>query len=62
MYVLTIVGFTVWFAYGFLNGDWPIMISNAICGAIAGFILAMKLMPQAKKEAVADTLTPDTEG
>jgi MtN3 and saliva related transmembrane protein len=58
MYVLTVSGFAVWLAYGALNGDWPIIISNAICGAFSGFILLMKLLPQHKKEAVADTLTP----
>jgi MtN3 and saliva related transmembrane protein len=58
MYVLTVTGFVAWFGYGFLNGDWPIMISNAICGAFAAFILTMKLLPKTAKDEVADTLTP----
>ena len=58
MYVITVTGFIAWLAYGVLLGQWAIIVQNVICLCLSSFILAMKLLPQRKKEAVADALTP----
>ncbi len=54
MYLLTVVGFTAWTTYGVMLHQWPIVGSNSICLMLSSFILAMKLLPQRTKEAVAD--------
>ena len=58
MYLLTVAGFALWLAYGILLRQWPLMLSNGICLALAGFILCMKLLPAREKQAVADALDP----
>jgi len=58
MYLLTVTGFALWLGYGVASGQWPIVISNAICLALAGFILLMKLLPRRDKEKVADAIDP----
>jgi MtN3 and saliva related transmembrane protein len=45
MYALTVTGFALWFTYGVLLGDWPLMVTNGVSGLMAAFILAMKLLP-----------------
>jgi MtN3 and saliva related transmembrane protein len=57
-YVLTCTGFTLWTIYGLLIGAWPVIVTNAVCLMLAGFILTMKLLPQRKKNKVADILDP----
>jgi MtN3 and saliva related transmembrane protein len=57
-YALTVTGFALWFAYGVLLGQWPLMVTNAICCALAGFILLMKLLPVRGKDAVAEAIDP----
>jgi len=59
MYLITVVGFACWTAYGVLLGEWPIIVTNSICLTLSGFILVMKLLPQREKEAVADALDPE---
>ena len=59
MYALTVLGFSLWLAYGILERQWPLVGSNSICLALSAFILLMKLLPQNQKEKVADTLAPD---
>jgi MtN3 and saliva related transmembrane protein len=39
-------------------GAWPLIVTNAVCLALAAFILLMRILPQRKKEAVADLLDP----
>ncbi|WP_424813454.1 SemiSWEET family sugar transporter [Roseococcus sp. YIM B11640] len=58
MYALTVTGFALWLAYGAVLGQWPIMITNAICLLLAAFILTMKLLPPKKKDAVAKAIDP----
>lgn len=58
MYALTVTGFALWLAYGVMLGAWPLILTNGICLLLAAFILAMKLLPQRSKEAVAETLDP----
>lgn len=59
MYALTVTGFGLWLAYGVLLGQWPLIVTNALCLLMSAFILVMSLLPQRKKDAVADVLDPD---
>lgn len=43
MFLLTVTGFTLWTTYGVLLGSWPITVSNAVCLALSGVILWLKL-------------------
>ena len=58
MWILSTVAFAVWTAYGVLLREWPIIIPNAVCLLLAGFILALKLMPRHKRDAIADAVAP----
>ena len=57
-YGLTVTAFALWLAYGWFRSDWPLLVSNGICFVLSGFILIMKLLPQAQKEAVSDLIDP----
>lgn len=59
MYAVTVIGFALWLAYGALRVEWPLIVTNAVCLGLSGFILTMKLLPQTKKNEVADALRPD---
>lgn len=56
MYAVTVLGFTLWTAYGAMQMAWPIIASNSICLILSAFILTMKLLPQRGKEKVADAV------
>ncbi|MFN3671503.1 MAG: SemiSWEET family sugar transporter [Bosea sp. (in: a-proteobacteria)] len=56
MYVITTIGFLLWLIYGIMKGEWPLIITNAICFLLAGFILAMTLASPKQKAAVSDAL------
>ncbi|MCJ7597342.1 MAG: SemiSWEET transporter [Methyloceanibacter sp.] len=43
MYVAFAAGVAFWLLFGYLIGNWPIMISNAITLALALAIVGMKL-------------------
>lgn len=58
MYALTTAGFLLWTAYGIAQGQWPLILTNAICLIFASFILVMTLLSPAKKDAVADAIEP----
>jgi MtN3 and saliva related transmembrane protein len=58
MYGLTVLGFAAWTSYGVMLAQWPLVASNSICFLLSAFILAMTLLPRAKKNAVADAVTP----
>jgi MtN3 and saliva related transmembrane protein len=61
-YAITVLGFALWFTYGLLMGAWAIIVTNGVCGALAAFILVMKLLPPAGKAAIANALTPARNG
>jgi MtN3 and saliva related transmembrane protein len=42
MYLVTVSGFCLWIAYGVLIASWPVAVSNAICLAMSGAVLALK--------------------
>jgi MtN3 and saliva related transmembrane protein len=58
MYIITVVGFSLWLAYGLLLWQWPLILTNGICLLLSGFILIMKLLPRHRREAVAAALDP----
>ena len=58
MYALRTLAIGLWLAYGLILGQWPLIATNAVCLALSGFILAMKLLPRRHREAVADALDP----
>jgi MtN3 and saliva related transmembrane protein len=58
MYSVTVAGFALWTAYGVMLAQWPLIITNAVCLVLSGFILLMTLLPRRQKEKVADTLDP----
>ena len=58
MYVITVIGFSLWLTYGLLLGQWPLILTNGICLALSAFILVMKLLPRHQKEKVAEALDP----
>jgi MtN3 and saliva related transmembrane protein len=60
MYAVTVIGFALWLGYGLLLGALPLIVTNGICLLLSGFILAMKLLPRERREAVADALDPET--
>ena len=58
MYAVTVTGFALWTVYGVLLGQLPLILTNALCLLLSGFILVMKLLPRREKEAIADALDP----
>ncbi|MFC7475926.1 SemiSWEET family sugar transporter [Dankookia sp. GCM10030260] len=58
MYAVTVVGFSLWLAYGVLLWQWPLMITNGVCLVLSAFILLMKVLPRPQKEKVAEVLDP----
>lgn len=42
MYLVTVTGFSLWIGYGVLIGSWPVAISNCVCLAMSGAVLALK--------------------
>lgn len=58
MYGITVAGFALWLAYGWLLGQWPLIVTNGTCLLLAGFILAMKLASPRRKAAIAQALDP----
>jgi MtN3 and saliva related transmembrane protein len=58
MYVLTVLGFSLWTTYGILLTQWPLILTNGICLALSAFILTLKILPDSQKRAVADAVEP----
>lgn len=44
MYSLFTLGVALWLIYGVMLGAWPIIVANAITLALAGVVLALKLI------------------
>lgn len=59
MYGITVLGFALWFAFGIMKAEWPIIITNGVCLLLSAFILTMTVLPHAEKDAVAEVLDPD---
>jgi len=43
MYTVTVIGFALWFIFGILRQEWPIILTNSACFFLAGYILYRKL-------------------
>ncbi len=42
-YTMLFVGLALWTVYGFIRGDVPVILGNAIAGVLCGVILGIKL-------------------
>jgi MtN3 and saliva related transmembrane protein len=42
MYAITVTGFALWIAYGWLTRSWPVVGANSVCLALSAAILALK--------------------
>ena len=42
MYVVTVIGFALWIAYGVMIGKWPIVGANAVCLVMSAAILVLR--------------------
>jgi MtN3 and saliva related transmembrane protein len=49
MYTLFCTGVALWLVYGWMLGQWPIVIANGVTLALAGTILAMALRARAAR-------------
>ncbi|MFN3474558.1 MAG: SemiSWEET family sugar transporter [Blastomonas sp.] len=58
MFALTCLAFASWTTFGLLQGEWTLIIPNAICLCFALFILAMIALPERKTKEVAETIDP----
>lgn len=58
MYALTTLSFSLWLLFGILEGQWPLILPNALCLIAASFILAMLLMPKKQMEKAAKKIDP----
>lgn len=45
-----------------MKNEWPIIMTNGVCRMLSAFIFMMKVLPHAKKDAVADILDPAASG
>ena len=43
-YVIITIGLALWLVYGWLRGDMPLMVANAVMVVLTGAITVMKLM------------------
>jgi len=43
MYVITIIGFGLWTAYGVALTSWPLIVSNLISLGLASLVLVLKV-------------------
>jgi MtN3 and saliva related transmembrane protein len=61
MWVLNVVAYLLWTAYGAELDAWAIIIPNALCMVFSAFILVMKLVPPKARHAIADVLDPTVD-
>lgn len=60
MFALTSLAFAAWTTFGLLQGQWTLIIPNAICLVFALFILGMIALPPRKTAEVAEALDPES--
>jgi MtN3 and saliva related transmembrane protein len=58
MFALTTLAFVSWTTFGILKSEWTLIVPNAICLALAAFILVMIALPAGKTRKVAKRLDP----
>jgi MtN3 and saliva related transmembrane protein len=59
MWTLQVIAFVAWIIYGAMLAAWPIVVPNAVCVVLSGFILMMSILPKHMRHAVADRIDPD---
>ena len=59
MYALTCLAFAMWLTFGILQGEWALIVPNALCLILALFILWLVVLPEPKTKAVAEAIVPD---
>jgi MtN3 and saliva related transmembrane protein len=42
MYLVTVIGFCLWSAYGLIVASWPVTVSNLVCLGMSATVLALK--------------------
>ena len=52
-YVMLFIGMILWVFYGIIRSDVPIILANAIAGALCGIILFMKIICRKEAESEA---------
>ena len=62
MFALTTLAFAAWTTFGILQGEWTLIIPNAICLVFAAFILVMITLPARETRKVAEKLDPEEHG
>jgi MtN3 and saliva related transmembrane protein len=45
MWILQVIGFALWIAYGIATRNWPIVVPNAVAFLLSCLILGLKLAP-----------------
>lgn len=50
-YVIITIGLALWLLYGWLRGDMPLMVANAVMVVLTGAITVMKIRFEAPKPA-----------
>lgn len=60
MFALTCLAFAAWTTFGVLQGEWTLIVPNAICLVFALFILGMIALPSRKTAEVAEALDPES--
>lgn len=56
MYALTVTAFALWMTYGWLQGDWALIVPNTLCLILSGFILMMIMLPKQARNNVSETI------
>jgi MtN3 and saliva related transmembrane protein len=56
MYLITVSAFALWLSYGWLKSDWALIVPNALCFGLSGFILVMICLPKKNRQKVADAI------
>lgn len=55
-YAMTLTTFALWSVYGLLQRDMALLAANAICFILSAFIFLMILLPDRKRNKVADRI------
>jgi MtN3 and saliva related transmembrane protein len=58
MWIMTTSAFAVWVGYGVLLDEWPLIITNAVCCALAGTILVLKFRDRKQSAAGSRAIVP----
>lgn len=55
-YAMTITTFALWSVYGLLQRDLALLAANTVCFLLSAFIFVMILLPDRKRNKVADRI------